>query len=80
MNFKKNPDVQHTYIAKMNILPPDVFMIFHFFQMFKKYFQAEKQEQKLSRIRKPIYSSSEDDEDSDGMYNFNFNTINVFRS
>lgn len=48
--------------------------------MFKKYFQAEKQEQKLSRIRKPIYSSSEDDEDSDGMYNFNFNTINVFRS
>lgn len=47
-----------------------VFMIFHFFSNVKKYFQAEKQEQKPSRIRKPIYSSSEEDEDSDGMDNF----------
>lgn len=56
----------------MNILPPNVhvFMIFHFFSNVKKYFQAEKQEQKPSRIRKPIYSSSEEDEDSDGMDNF----------
>lgn len=37
-----------------------------------KYFWAEKQDQKPTRIRKPIYSSSEEDEDSDGMNNFTF--------